>query len=116
VWLLKNVAGDDLLARLIASSRYKDVYEFKQWEVQKDAYIREFYEKVIPFFHDYVSTLIGRYRSGRFTGSTVSSLRFNPYPPYPMGKSSSVRFNIWVPTCQQCMPVPVNAREFDDPV
>ena len=35
------------MARLIASSRYKDVYEFKQWEAQKDAYIREFYEKVI---------------------------------------------------------------------
>ena len=48
VWVLKNVAGDDLLARLIASSRYKDVYEFKQWEAHKDAYIREFYEKVIP--------------------------------------------------------------------
>jgi len=47
VWVLKNVLGDDLLARLIASSRYKDVREFKQWEVNKDAYIREFYEKVI---------------------------------------------------------------------
>ena len=48
VWVLKNITGDDLLARLIASSRYKDVYEFKQWEVRKDAYIREFYEEVIP--------------------------------------------------------------------
>ena len=48
VWFLKNVLGDDLLARLVASSRYKDVYEFKQWEAHKDAYIREFYEKVIP--------------------------------------------------------------------
>ena len=47
VWILKNVLGDDLLARLIASSRYKDVHEFKQWEAHKDAYIREFYEKVI---------------------------------------------------------------------
>ena len=47
VWALNNVIGDNLLARLIASSRYKDVYEFKQWEAQKDAYIREFYEKVI---------------------------------------------------------------------
>ena len=47
VWILKNVVGDDLLARLIASSRYKDVYEFKQWEAHKDGYIREFYEKVV---------------------------------------------------------------------
>jgi len=46
VWALNSFFGDDLLARLIASSRYKDVYEFKQWEVNKDAYIREFYEKV----------------------------------------------------------------------
>lgn len=56
VWVLKNIIGDDLLARLIASSRYKDVYEFKQWEVNKDAYIREFYEKVIaPSCGDEVS-------------------------------------------------------------
>ena len=48
MWILKNILGDDLLARLIASSRYKNVYEFKQWEVYKDAYIREFYEKVFP--------------------------------------------------------------------
>ena len=48
MWVLKNILGDDLLAKLIASSRYKDVYEFKQWEVSKDAYIREFYEKVFP--------------------------------------------------------------------
>jgi hypothetical protein len=47
VWVLKNVIGDDLMARLIASSRYKDVYEFKQWEANKDDYTREFYEKVI---------------------------------------------------------------------
>lgn len=47
VWMIKNFLGDDLLAKLIASSRYKDVREFKQWESHKDDYIREFYEKVI---------------------------------------------------------------------
>ena len=58
VWVLKNIIGDDLLARLIASSRRKDVYEFKQWETYKDAYIREFYEKVIPLSHGDVLSLI----------------------------------------------------------
>lgn len=52
MWTLKNVLGDDLLARLIASSRYKDVHEFKQWEAQKDVYVREFYDKVIPLSRD----------------------------------------------------------------
>jgi ABC-type siderophore export system fused ATPase/permease subunit len=60
VWVLKNVIGDDLMARLIASSRYKDVYEFKQWEANKDDYIREFYEKVIPLFHDIAPSLLTR--------------------------------------------------------
>ena len=47
MWFLNNVIGDDLLAKLIASSRYKDVREFKEWEAHKDAYIREFYEQAI---------------------------------------------------------------------
>lgn len=47
MWIIKNVIGDDLLAKLVASSRYKDVREFKEWEAHKDAYICEFYEKVI---------------------------------------------------------------------
>ena len=51
MWILKNVLGDDLLAKLIASSRYKDVREFKEWEAHKDAYICEFYEKVVPILH-----------------------------------------------------------------
>lgn len=51
VWSLKNILGDDLMAKLIASSRYKDAREFKEWEAHKDAYIREFYEQVIPFVH-----------------------------------------------------------------
>lgn len=42
--------GDDLLAKLVASSRFKDVREYKEWEAHKDDYITEFYEKVNPLF------------------------------------------------------------------
>lgn len=50
VWFIKNAMGDDLLAKLVASSRFKDVREYKEWEAHKDDYITEFYEKVNPLF------------------------------------------------------------------
>jgi hypothetical protein len=52
VWILKSVMGDDLLARLVASSRYKDVYEFKEWEAHKDAYIPSFMKRSFPSHSD----------------------------------------------------------------
>ena len=93
VWVIRNVLGDDRLAKLVASSRYKDVREYKEWEAQKDAYVREFYEKVDRLLRAIFSADICR-RFGRLTDSMGSSLRPNPCLQFPTGKSSHITFNM----------------------
>lgn len=92
VWVTRNLLGDDLLARLVASSRYKDVREYKEWEAHKDAYVREFYGKVGPSLRVISSANIS-HRFGRPTDSTGSSLRLNPCLQFPTGKSSRIAFS-----------------------
>jgi hypothetical protein len=43
-WYLRRV--DPVLARVWGVSTEKSTYEFTNWEVKKDAWVREFHEKV----------------------------------------------------------------------
>lgn len=43
-WYLKRV--DPVLARVWGVSTEKSTHEFLKWEVKKDAWVREFHEKV----------------------------------------------------------------------
>ena len=43
-WYLKRV--DPVLARVWKVSTEKSAYELNDWEVKKDAWVREFHEKV----------------------------------------------------------------------
>ena len=95
MWLIKNVLGDGLLAKLIASSRFKDVGEFKEWEAHKDAYVCEFYEKVVPRLTRTMSLPADSWhRFGKLMDLMVSSRRLSPYPPSPTSKPGRMMFNV----------------------
>ena len=51
-WYLKKV--DPVLARVWRVSTEKSVHELNNWEVEKDAWVREFHEEVctLSLFHD----------------------------------------------------------------
>ena len=51
-WYLKR--ADPVLARMWKVSTEKSAYEFTNWEIEKDAWVREFHENVRVLRHSFL--------------------------------------------------------------